>query len=176
MRRGWFLLLALSLGLNAGLLFTAISHHAAAPSGSTSEDPPRPLGLHRLEQMSRRLGLHADQREQMRAIVEEMMPKILEQRAAVRGARHELHETLRPPDPHSDFEAAMEPSSMRDLVRRISREQAILDSLVAEVMLREAQVLTPEQRQRYFEAMPWGPHPDFHGHRRRGSRGRQTTP
>ncbi len=40
--------------------------------------------------------------------------------------------------------------------RRLSALQAGLDSVVVETMMREVQVLTPEQRERYQRLMPWG--------------------
>jgi Spy/CpxP family protein refolding chaperone len=171
MRRVAFVLLALSLGLNAGLLYTVISHrHAHGSRGFERLGPPSdraglpggPRGLHgthptpdvisfaqrRLARIVDWLDLDAAQREAMRAILDESMPRILAQRDAVRAARHRAAEQYLKP--------AVDPDSVRIAVRRLTAAQAALDSLVAETMSREAKLLTPEQRARYFTAMPWG--------------------
>jgi Spy/CpxP family protein refolding chaperone len=171
MKRIWFVLLALSLGLNAGLLYMVISHrHARGPRGFEWMGPPpdrpgppednlgpppahgRPYGLafarHRLDRMADWLNLDPAQREALRAILDETMPRILERRDAVRAARHRAAEQYLKP--------TVDPDSVRASVRQLNAAQASLDSLVAETMSREAKLLTPEQRSRYFTAMPWG--------------------
>jgi Spy/CpxP family protein refolding chaperone len=75
------------------------------------------------------------------------MSRIGEERGRVQKARHALREACQKPTPDA--------AEVRDLVRKINDAQARLDSLVAETMLREADVLTPDQRARYFEAVPW---------------------
>ena len=102
----------------------------------------------RLARIADWLDLDAAQREAMRAILDESMPRILAQRDAVRAARHRAAEQYLKP--------TVDPDSVRALVRRLNAAQASLDSLVAETMSREAKLLTPEQRSRYFTAMPWG--------------------
>jgi len=44
----------------------------------------------------------------------------------------------------------------RERVQALRGLQADLDSVTAEVMLKEAELLTPAQRERYAEGMPWG--------------------
>lgn len=171
MKRAWFVLLALSLGLNAGLLYTVIAHrHAPGPRGFERMGPPpdrpgppdkslglrpahgRPDGVafarHRLGRMADWLNLDKAQREALRAILDETMPRILAQRDAVRAARHHAADQYLKP--------TVDPDSVRASVRRLNAAQASLDSLAAETMSREAKLLTPEQRSRYFTAMPWG--------------------
>jgi Spy/CpxP family protein refolding chaperone len=84
----------------------------------------------------------------MRAILDDCLPRVLAQRDAVQAARRRAAEEYLKP--------VVDPDSVRLTVRRLTAAQAALDSLVAETMSREAKLLTPEQRARYFTAMPWG--------------------
>jgi Spy/CpxP family protein refolding chaperone len=174
MKRGWFLLLALSLGLNAGLAYTVISHRGMcrwAPSAPPMMAPPGPdddhgmppmrggvdmgdIARQRLARVSRWLNLDDRQREGLGAVLEDAMPRIMAQRDSVRDARRRAAaEYVKP---------VVDSEAIRLSVRRLNTAQARLDSLVSETMAREAALLTPEQRTRYFDAMPWGPHPDMH--------------
>jgi Spy/CpxP family protein refolding chaperone len=163
MKRGLVVLLALSLGLNAGLLYV----HFWGGGESDTVDPdsrtayagrgqfgPRshPEGApgflrERLGRIEARLRLEEDQREGMADVVDEMMPLILAQQEVVRESQAELHrEYLKP---RVDRERILE-------LRRLgSLAQARLDSLVTETMLREVILLSPEQRAEYFEMMRW---------------------
>ena len=173
MRRLWFLILALSLGLNAGLVYTTLSQRAGRhelPRGfarghdfewshDDSLDADRPVAparppldrrgpaLRRLDRMGQWLELDATQRTEMGKILDEMLPQILAERDSAIAARRAAHEEY--------FLSQADPGRIRAIVRRLSLVQARLDSLVAEAMLREAALLTPEQRARYFQAMPW---------------------
>lgn len=171
MRRVGFVLLALSLGLNAGLLYTVIAHrHARGPRDVEHLGPPPdrpgprgerrgprgggpspdalPFAQRRLAHIADWLELDATQREAMRASLDASLPRVLAQRDAVRAARRRAAAQYLKP--------VVDPDSVRIAVRRLTAAQAALDSLVAEAMSREAKLLTPEQRARYFTAMPWG--------------------
>lgn len=171
MKRGWFLLLALSLGLNAGLLYTVLSGsgwgrrefipgpfirdaEAPFPPGTSPHRPgqcPRDcehLVHHRLGRMAEYLDLDEGLRRQMAGILEEMLPRILAERDAVQEARLAMRAEYRKPD--------ADPARVRTLVQRMGNAQMRLDSLTAETMLLEAGLLSPQQRARYFESMPWG--------------------
>jgi Spy/CpxP family protein refolding chaperone len=107
--------------------------------------------------MARWLGLDDRQRAATEAVLSEMMPLILAQRDAVREARRRAADEYR--------QIQLDPERVQASVRHLNVAQARLDSLVAETMFREASLLTPEQRTRYFAAMPWerrlaggGPH------------------
>jgi Spy/CpxP family protein refolding chaperone len=78
------------------------------------------------------------------------MPLIVERRREVERARQDFHDACR--------SAAADPDSLRRLVKRLTLAQGRLDSLVTESLLRELETLTPEQRDRYLEAMPWSAH------------------
>jgi Spy/CpxP family protein refolding chaperone len=176
MRRGWFLLLALSLGLNAGLAYTVIAQRHVlrsagpmppmmGPGGAPGpEGPDHPgemmhppadmqaMARQRLERVSRWLDLDDRQSRGLGAVLEDAMPRIMSQRDSVRAARRRAAAEY--------LEPVIDPERVRIAVRRLNTAQAQLDSLVSETMSREAALLTPEQRARYFAAMPWGPHSD----------------
>ncbi|MFH1680142.1 MAG: periplasmic heavy metal sensor [Candidatus Eisenbacteria bacterium] len=181
MKRGWFLVLAVSIGLNAGLLYNTFhaERWGAGPSRPPFLLPPGPPGEgrpygseardfagHRLRRLADRLRLDADQRSRMSRIIEENMPVIMEKRDRVQKARHALREEYLKPEPDG--------ARVRSLVRELNESQACLDSLVAETMLREADLLTPDQRARYLDAIPWerGAGPGL-GHGRGARRGRR---
>jgi hypothetical protein len=83
----------------------------------------------------------------MTAVLDEMMPRILAQQEIVQDSQAALHSEYL--NRHVDREMVLQ------LQRRSGLAQARLDSLVAETMLREAVLLSPEQRAKYFELMPW---------------------
>jgi len=162
MKRGWFLVLAVSIGLNAGLLASAfvaerwradpIPRPFLCPPGD--HGPGRPCEIergdfarHRLRRLADRLRLDAAQRSRMSAVIEEIMPLVIEERERVQETRLALREEYAKPEPDRP--------RVRSIVRELNGRQARLDSLVAESMLREADLLTPEQRARYFDAIPW---------------------
>jgi Spy/CpxP family protein refolding chaperone len=167
MKRGWLILLALSIGLNVGLIYMALAARANAPEPGPPatfieqqalEEPDEPGPgtppccepmLHqRMERMARRLGLDDGQRDRLNVILSEMLPEILAGRTAVQQARKTLQ-----------FEygrADLDPGQIRALSRELNAAQAHLDSLVVETMLRESAVLSLQQRGRYFESLPWG--------------------
>ncbi len=169
MKRGWFLILSLSVGLNAGLLYTLISKRnevrscLAQPLVLTSEELPalgtgqpgppclvlegQGLAARRIACMAQWLRLDDGQCTQMRTIVGEMLPRILAERDAVLEARRTARAGY--------FAEGVDAASIRERVRHLNQAQARLDSLVAETMLRETALLTPEQRARYLEGMSW---------------------
>jgi Spy/CpxP family protein refolding chaperone len=166
MRRGWLILLALSIGLNVGLVYMALAARSNAPPPgppATFIEPPapgepdgsgpvtvpcEPMLRRRMERMARRLGLDDGQRDRLNVILNETLPQILAGRTAVQRARMALQFEYGRVDLDSD--------RIRILSRELNAAQARLDSLVVETMLRESAVLSPEQRGRYFESMPWG--------------------
>jgi Spy/CpxP family protein refolding chaperone len=171
MRRGWFVLLALSIGLNAGLLYAALAGRAQAPApappppgidsicvplGDGAGSMPgaglcEPMMRVRMQRMAERLSLDEGQREQMNAILSEMLPQILAGRDAVQRARLAVHAEYRQPQ--------LDAARVRLLTRDLNATQARVDSLVVETMLRESALLSPAQRAGYFESMPWDRRP-----------------
>jgi Spy/CpxP family protein refolding chaperone len=168
MKRLWFIILALSLGLNAGLLFVAFSGRGQERgffAGRNQErehaGPRRPEGGRRggrhvdpdqlshrhVARMTRHLGLDKNQREAMAEILGSYMPRILAQQQRLNGIR------MRIGTHYSATE--MNPAEFRNLVQELNEEQTRLDSLVMESMLAEAAFLTPEQRGKYARTLPW---------------------
>lgn len=162
MKRGWFILLALSVGLNAGLLYVTFSTQRISPihHGYPDHPPPRESGhirqitpksrydliRGRIDHLSRVLELDSSQQEHMGIYLKRILPVAFEQREVVTSLQKSL--PLRITDPDIDS------TQIRTLLRELNMEQARLDSLVAETMLGELALLTPEQRHIYATVMP----------------------
>ena len=171
MKRIWFLAFAVSLGLNAGLLYVTFSQKGEAPGSERPhrfrdapgdpgrgqrERPPGPLEdvgsiiEEHLGRMTRDLHLSEQQRSSIGKIHEELLPQVHAERRGMEKLRRTLASHYSRP--------TIDTSEFRALVDQLSTAQMRLDSLLAEVMLGEAALLTHEQRQRYVREMPWG-HP-----------------
>lgn len=170
MKRVWLpILLALSIGLNVGLLVDDLAERwrGGGCRGPRFGDPgfERPLrpgherpgqGLpdparlveQRIEHLQATLDLDESQKTALAEAAAATMPRLVTEFAALREARHAVRTLYRQPD--------VEPARIREAVGELARAQTRLDSLVAESMLREAEILTPEQRARYVESLPWG--------------------
>jgi Spy/CpxP family protein refolding chaperone len=178
MKRGWFLLLALSVGLNAGLLYISLKTPDATEN-SQFNAPPRPgeqgapprgprrtgeslnptqLITDHLRRMDQRLMLSEAQRDQLETMMKRTMPTIIKQRQSLDLMRHKLANQYRAAEFDSD--------SYRSDAAALHDGQVLLDSLVVEAMIAEAAVLTREQRQEYVHMMPWPPKPGGRGDRR----------
>lgn len=187
MKRMWFLLLFLSLGLNAGLLHVVLSR-PDTPASTVRERPRVPRGgpagpeenegriprpdperlerilSKRLDHMSRNLELDPGQHAKVEAILRETLPLILAEQRQVWDVRRAMRRSYQ--------EGEFDPAGIRLELRRMHAAQERLDSLVILSMTREASLLTPEQRRRYLDAMPWH-HPLEHSrHPGTPSRGR----
>lgn len=182
MKRGWFLLLALSLGLNAGLIYTTLVKETgepqvppppAEPGVPAPDDPahapdapvPPTVGSliqARHERMSRFLDLTPEQRRRGLEILQSRLPRLLALRGQVAEARNQIHAAYRQPE--------IDQQRIRRLVEKLTSAQAQVDSLAAEMMLQEVALLTLEQRQAYWRAMPFGLHHQPGGRRLHGMR------
>ncbi len=233
MRRAWILLLALSLGLNAALLYVTLTGRVPGREASTADapcarpremlnryteeytrmrgqwdpiqrpgpgpgpgpgprrgsrgdrerGPERPLGGDpnggpgsspgyrpgsareigsdgrplpafsdslrdfRMHFLDERLNLRPDQQADLKAVLEETMPAILESRAELNRIRRQIFDEIQEPE--------IEQDRVRALVAELGHTQSRLDSLVAETILKEARHLDEDQRKAYFRAMPW---------------------
>ncbi len=179
MKRAWFLLLALSVGLNGGLIYEKLSGRSDGPGpgmGTPRETGPRlgprfhpdgPPGFirDRMGRIGTRLGLTDAQREEMASVLGEKMPALIEQRRKVDEARNALRKEY--------LRGNIDEAGVRAQVHLINQSQSRLDSLVVETMLGEVSVLNPEQRAAYLEMMPWdrGPHGPGKGGRGFAGRG-----
>jgi Spy/CpxP family protein refolding chaperone len=173
MKRGWLLLLLLSVGLNIGLGYAVLSGRASGEGSGTRPSRyarNRPYALEdsadfqrtmerRFDHLARRLGLSPEVRQELWQSRRATAPHIMAQQRAVREARRRLHEA---------FSASpAEPDSVRQLLHELGRAQAALDSLVSASLLHDLKLLPPEKRQRYLDLMPW----DHHGPREHGRGG-----
>ena len=171
MKRGWLVLLIVSLGLNAGLLARVVidraqdrhpgwsrgpgdmrepgdPHGPGGPGGPAATDPlwGRPAER-RLDRLAKRLGLDSGQRSSLGEIRRETMISLGGQREAVRRARLALWDSYRAGPADS--------TAVRANLAALGRAQARVDSCVAAAMLREMALLTAAQRQVYLEELPW---------------------
>jgi Spy/CpxP family protein refolding chaperone len=152
-KRFWFLLLAVSLGVNAGLAVIWLARPGAFPPAPGR--PPEPIGPPRIERMldqhlariTEGLQLSKKQHDELEVAYRTLFPRIIEQNRKVSDLRREVHDGY-----NAD---RVDPDAFRARVRALSSEQARLDSFVTEAMLSEASVLTTEQRRRYAPGMPW---------------------
>lgn len=185
MKRGWTIVLLVSLGLNLGLglqlLLTGAwsdrspAEHqpaVALPSPELPDDELAPdpqqierLLQRRLDRLSARLDLSPAQRDALWDVHRHRGGQVFARRQELQRARDALQELYATGEPPLADAQAMQ--------RRISTLQAALDSVVVEIMHHERAILTPQQRQEYrgfFTPMRGGrgEHPGRPGSRRGG--------
>ena len=171
MKKWLVLVLLVSVGFNVGLFVKL--------AGDRDDSPRRSRGTrtwpaledthawhtrieHRASRMSERLGLDPDQRQAFLEHHREAADVILERRRSQDDGRRDLREIV--------LEQPLDAERLRQAVARLGREQAVLDSLVAEKLLREMEILEPEQRLQMLRMLHWD---DQDGHERHGyGRGR----
>ncbi len=182
MKRAWILVLCLSIGLNIGLLIVVLGDRGASLPSEESlargnrKGPPHlreefrspgkmreELGR-RMERLSRDLGLTEGQADSLIAIREKAFPQLVESHEMMAEIRDHLREA---------YLRGTEEEQIRSYVRELNQTRARIDSLIAEAMIAEAHVLTPEQRAGYVASLPWdhpgppdGPTPSGHRHGR----------
>ena len=159
MKRGWMIVLLLSLGVNLGLGLSLLrpSHSPPPPSSEVAPEPeiaPEPgqtdrFLRHRLDRMDRTLHLAPQQREALWSLHRDLGREIVDRREEVREARARLHQAY--------ADSGAEAAALHRILRTVNASQTELDSLVIEVMLREREILTPEQRRHYQSLFPMGP-------------------
>jgi Spy/CpxP family protein refolding chaperone len=164
MKRGWFVVLALSLGLNAGLLFVHFSRLAdnqvappPEPAGEEMGGPPGPMShpgnaenfiRDRVARAGKRLNLSDEQIKSMSEILDGVTPEMMERRQHIWDLRLQMRDEYLRPDVDAD--------RIQELREEASLAQSQLDSIMVETMMKEARILTPEQREAYFQLMPFG--------------------
>lgn len=157
MKRGWFLVLILSLGLNVGLITAQFLDERAGEFSANGGPPERYRGgkrtanpdtviARRLDIMTEALGLNREQRQRTEEIFHWIIPQTMVKREEVTAVRRTLLTHYGDPE--------LDPDRIRALVSKLSAAQAQLDSLVAEALLEEATVLSPDQRAKYIELTP----------------------
>lgn len=164
MKRVLGLLLALSLGLNLGLLYMQYQGppegRREGPPGLRSGPGPRrgPQGQPRqpgatgrmidahVDGLTRHVGLDDQQQVALRQVLEANMPAL--QSALAGGA--EANEAMSRAFGAADFD----PEMFRRLVKAAALARNEIDSLSGIMLLGEAAILTPEQRQSYAKVAP----------------------
>ncbi len=179
------LLLALSVGLNVGVIATTLIHGW----GDSQDQPPLPGDGHpdqgpppspeqfveiHLQGITRHLGLDVTQQQAIREVLEPHAPLLLELQSDVARTGRELAASFAAPE--------FDPQGFRQLAVAVGTARARMDSLSAVMLVAEGAVLTPEQRLRFstVEPMisgrpqrgPGGPPRRATGARRRPSRTR----
>lgn len=157
-----YLLLALSLGLNVGVIATTVIHQTQAPAdlppgpgggpgggpGSgpgQAPDPERLVNDH-LRGMTRHLDLDAEQQQAIRAVLERSSPELVAMQAEVAATARRLSDAYAAPD--------FDPEQFRQLAVAASAARSRLDSLSTVMLIDEAAVLTPEQRKKFAAVAP----------------------
>ncbi len=119
-----------------------------AGMGSMSGRMLRHWPERRIDRLGRELDLSPEQRAQLARSLEALSPEIRDQAGRLMQERTRLHRAFMAGSANAD--------SVRTQARMVAEAQARLDSLVAEAMMRENAVLSPEQRARYGR-LEWGP-------------------
>jgi hypothetical protein len=128
-----YLLLAVSLGVNAGLLAVTLKHRGQPPPPQQQLPPGHPPDPQRLVEdhlsgMTRHLGLDPEQQAEIRAILARNAARLADLR--------------------------LEAAEAQRLVADASAARAAVDSLSAVMLRAEAAVPTPEQRAIFAEVAP----------------------
>jgi len=100
----------------------------------------------RLAHVTDQLGLDPVQAEAFKKTHHEAAVGFLAQRVKVQEARHQLMEAA--------SAAEFEVDTLRFLIMKVGRQQAKLDSMVTETMLREMEILDEGQRREYMRILP----------------------
>ena len=156
MKRLLFLLLSLSLGLNAGLLYVRYADQPHQPGPRPGKPPhqqghrppPRPEMMveQQLEAKTRHLELDSAQQKAIRDILEKHLPAIAELRERTGEANRQMTEVYAADSfDEADFQRLM-------LISSHTRSQS--DSLSAVILMEEASVLNDEQRRLFAEVAP----------------------
>ncbi|MCP4574029.1 MAG: periplasmic heavy metal sensor [bacterium] len=153
-----YLLLAVSFGLNVGMVTTTLMHRKApggrpgpGPGGGGGPGPggrpdPGDLVEQHVRGVTEHLGLDAEQQQAIRAVLERHAPLMVEFQNQVEETGRRLAEAYGA----SDFD----PEIFRRLTAEASDARSRLDSLSAVALVAEAAVLTPEQRRMFARVAP----------------------
>jgi Spy/CpxP family protein refolding chaperone len=176
MKRIWILILFISLGLNLGLGFRLLKDPGGGRESSHLEKgrnsrrfegrwadrdstTRQEMFNRRIDAMADRLGLDSEQREVFRRVHIETGRLLMRKRIIISEKRDLLHDLVTREEVDQD--------GIRRAIAELGQEQAVLDSLVAETVLQEMAVLTPEQRAGYLEMLSF----EMDGPRGRRGRG-----
>jgi Spy/CpxP family protein refolding chaperone len=165
MKKGWTLFLLVSLGLNIGLGLRLLhpGHPLAVPEPVVEAEPeaaavpwerPAPgdstgwnryMGR-RMQHLAARLDLRPDQVDSFRAAQAATGRLLREKRRDLYQGRLRLREMM--------AAGAVDRPVLRQVMAELGHRQAEMDSLAAEAMWRELEVLDPSQRAVYLDLLP----------------------
>ena len=147
-----YLLLAVSLGLNVGVIAMTVANRAAQPPqgpppgpGPGPADPARLVEGH-LRGMTQHLDLNDEQQKSIREILERHTSQMTQLRAEADEAGRRLAEAYGAPN--------FDEERFRQLTTETGAARARMDSLSAEMLVAEASVLNSEQRRKFAAVAP----------------------
>lgn len=178
MKKGWVLILLISLGLNLGLGIRLLADRGdPGGRGDTRQGREfrgwknrwadrdsaarRQMHSRRLDRIGDELGLSPQQRESFGRVHQETGRLLMRQRVLISEKREALHSLV--------ANEGINRESIRSIIAELGQEQAVLDSLVAETIMQEMDILEPGQRARYLEMLSFEQRGTGH---RRGHGGR----
>ena len=139
MKRLLIILLLLSAGLNAGLLYKQWrAPHDPGFRPTAGQEPE-----HRFRRFGRSLDLSDAQQSELGRIRREMEPVMRRYHRRMDALRDELQAALLDED--------LDMKRVRELTASMSMSRSSLDSLITERLVRELPSLSPEQRLRYLK-------------------------
>lgn len=146
-----YILLAMSLGINIGLISTSLLHKTGerrpgpGPGAGPPVDPRR-MVEHHVTRMTLHLGLSPEQQKAIRSLLERSAPQQTHLQLEVQKTSRRLADAFSAPE--------FDEKRFFALVREASDARSRLDFLSAEMLVGEASVLTPEQRRMFAEVAP----------------------
>lgn len=156
MKRLPLLLVAFSFGLNAGLVYYFVSERRArdekpAPSPAPRERPAEPRDAEtaireHLDLMTRDLELSPSQVTALHDLLSTQMPQMTILLRRTTEANRRISEAYGEP--------AFDEVRFREMVRLASESRTRADSLSAVMLLAEAEILTPAQREKFAHTAP----------------------
>ena len=159
MKKGWVLVLLISLGLNLGFGLRLLGDRGEpdgrrvfgrdggirrTPGRWADQDTTarRMMFTRRMERIAKMLDLRPEQREVFQKVHTETGRMLMQKRVLITQKRDLLHTLVTSDEVDQD--------RIRHAIAELGQEQAVLDSLVAETVLQEMAVLDSAQRTRYL--------------------------
>lgn len=148
-----YLLLAVSLGVNVGVIATTLFHRPSGPPpppGGDRGPGQRPDAARMVEDhvrgIARHLDLDQEQQQQIRSLMEQYAPQLVRFQSNAEDASQRLTEAYAAPQ--------FDPELFRQLTADAATARSRVDSLSAVMLVAEAAVLTPEQRRNFARVAP----------------------
>lgn len=136
-------LIALSVGLN--LAFIAIWLMHAVPHLAPDRQTPKSVDSDRPDFLHRKIGVSAEQWQQIAPHLREFRKKARDQRQTIRTLRGQLMDLLAEP--------SVEKQAVREKQKEILANKRIMQNLVIELLLEEKKILTADQQRELLSAI-----------------------